>query len=251
VAAFAPADAAAFAPAAQSTTAQAGAAPVLPTGEARGVRVVRRNGAIVVVFTRRAARLYRRVAGRLVSVLCTELPDPDARGLVSVNTGGATIRAPKRRRPLRTGDGTRGLDYCEVSLPPRTVRRGSGRERVPRRVIVAVPLTQRGAVHLDERSKARRLLLLAFVVDLVRTGLGTDDYPTFTELQGFPQLTGRFRLVPLAAPTDTPPAGSIGYFSDGAEHLALVVVSASGRRLFVELAPDRVIHTNVAEYALG
>ena len=44
----------------------------LPVGEADGVRIIRVKGAIVVVFTPQAAKLYRRIAGRQVSVFCTE-----------------------------------------------------------------------------------------------------------------------------------------------------------------------------------
>ena len=40
----------------------------LPVGDAHGVRVVREKGAIVVVFTKRAAKRYQRIAGRLVEV---------------------------------------------------------------------------------------------------------------------------------------------------------------------------------------
>jgi hypothetical protein len=51
------------------------AAAQLPVGEADGVRIFRdRQGAIVVKFTPRAAKLWRRVAGRRVSVFCTDLP---------------------------------------------------------------------------------------------------------------------------------------------------------------------------------
>jgi len=46
----------------------------LPVGEADGVRVFRERGAIVVKFTPRAEKLRKRVAGRLVSVLCRDLP---------------------------------------------------------------------------------------------------------------------------------------------------------------------------------
>ena len=51
----------------------------LPVGEAKGVRVIRERGALVVVFTSRAARLYRRIAGKRVSVFCTELPKEEPR----------------------------------------------------------------------------------------------------------------------------------------------------------------------------
>jgi hypothetical protein len=62
----------AMAPAAGAETVQ------LPVGEANGVRIVRdQRGAIVVVFEPSAARLWRRVAGRRVSVFCEKGPDPD------------------------------------------------------------------------------------------------------------------------------------------------------------------------------
>ena len=105
----------------------------LPVGEADGVRIIRVKGAIVVVFTPQAAKLSRRIAGKRVSVFCTEVLE-DGYG-----SGGATQRAPARRRPIRTGDATRGLDYCRVSLPPRTIRRNGGTTRHGRRVIVSIP----------------------------------------------------------------------------------------------------------------
>jgi hypothetical protein len=52
----------------------------------------------------------------------------------------------------------------------------------------------------------------------------------------------------MASPSETPPAGSVGYYSDGGEHAAAVVVSEAGRRLFVELDAGDVLHTNVAKY---
>jgi hypothetical protein len=68
-----------------------------------------------------------------------------------------------------------------------------------------------------------------------------------------PRLTRPLKLsvVALATPSDTPAAGSIGYYSDGAQHVATVVVSASGRRLFLEADVDHVIRTNVIEYLYG
>ena len=57
-------------------------------------------------------------------------------------------------------------------------------------------------------------------------------------------------VVALSAPSDTPAAGSIGYYSDGAQHAAAVLLSAS-RRLFLEYDADEVIRTNVAKYLFG
>ena len=230
----------------------AATATTLPVGEANGVRVVRERGAIVVVFTKRAARLYRRVAGKRVNVSCTELIGGDGLGLGGTHSGEATLRASKRRRPLRTGDKTRGMDYCRVWLAARTVRRGRGRERQSRQLIVSVPLTQRGAVHLDEESKAFGLFGVLLFIALEADKRNWDDYPTPAELlEVLAEYDRRAGIVALGSPADTPPAGSIGYYSDGQRHAAVVTVSASGRRLFFEVEPDGAIHTNVAGYIYG
>jgi hypothetical protein len=78
-------------------------------------------------------------------------------------------------------------------------------------------------------------------------------YPTPAELLEYlgksaPGSLGA--VVALATPSDTPAGKAVGYFRDGAQHAATVVVSASGRRLFVELEGD-VLHTNVARYLYG
>src|SRR5262245_2242645 len=112
----------------------ASAATPLPVGSADGVKVARPHGSIHVTFGK---RLHRRLAGKVVGVYCTELPDPKDLGFVEVASGGSRYRVPKRRRTINTGDGTRGIDYCEV-WRPKTRRTG-------KRLIAAVPLTQRGA----------------------------------------------------------------------------------------------------------
>ena len=227
------------------------AATPLPVGESQGVRAYRVNGAIVVRFTERAARLYRRIAGKRVTITCTELPeDRSAVGIVGVGSGSQTFRASKRRRPFRTGDLTRGTDYCRVWLARRTVVRDGERQRLGRELIASVPLTQEGAVYLDEQEKAISLYGL-----LIYAGEQGDGkaYPTAVALlQAIRDADGLSRrIIALASPANTPPLRKIGYYSDGALHAAVVVVSASGRRLFLEVAPDDVLHTNVAGYFPG
>ncbi len=232
----------------------------LPVGKAHGVSIVREQGALVVVFTQRAAKLYKRIAGRLVDVECTDWQPRERRpraetfigphhpgGLVTGDSGGVTMRAPKHRRKLVTGDLTRGMDYCRVWLPARTVGRHDRRVRIARRLIVSVPLTQSGAVLLDEESKARQLQLLLIAAGFVAEDLGITGWPSHTQLVAQADPKKRNRLVRLASPADTPPAGTIGYFSDRHEHVAVVTLSKSGRRLFIEGAGD-VLTTNVAGY---
>ena len=226
----------------------------LPVGEADGVRIVRVRGAIVVVFEPSAARLWRRVAGRRVSVFCEKGPDPDGRGFSITEEGGTTFRAPKRGRRLRTGDLNRGMDLCEVWLERRTVTRKGERRTYGRELIVAIPLTQRGAVRLDEQARAYALLRVLNIAAVLPRREGFDRWATPEELVAYLPVLKRPRnlsVVPLASASDTPPAGSVGYYSDGAQHAAAVVISASGRRLFYEADVDDVIRSNVIGYIYG
>jgi hypothetical protein len=221
--------------------APATASAQLPVGEAHGVRVVRERGAIVVIFTERAAKLYKRIAGKLVSVSCTEITQDGA------NTGEVTMRAPLRRGKLATGDLTRGMDYCRVWRPRHTIKRHGHKVRVSREVIVSVPLTQQGAVFLDEESTTRQMLSIEFMAGVVQERLKLTGHPTYDQIvKEVPQLARV--VVALAAPGDSPPPGKVGYYSDGLEHVAVVAISASGRRLFVEVAADDVFSTNVLPY---
>jgi len=215
-----------------------------PLGEANGVRIVRERGALVVVFTQRAEKLRRKVAGKQASVHCTEFT-ADGR-----NVGGITQRAPKRGRRIETGDRTRGMDYCRVWLAARTVVRGRDRSRHGRELIVSVPLTQRGAVFLDEESKVHLIAGLLLIAGLEAEERNRTGYVTPAELLDSLPPRARSVIVGLADPSDTPPAGVVGYYSDGAQHVAAVALSSSGRRLFVEHEGD-VLHTNVARHLFG
>jgi hypothetical protein len=233
----------------------AGAAETrLPVGEADGVRVVRERGAIVFVFTQRAAKLYRRIAGRFVTVDCREERVDDVRAdtggdrvIHEGSGGGVTMRTPKRGRRLATGDRTRGMDYCRLWLRARTVRRHGKRERIGPRLIVSVPLTQTGAVFLDEQSKAHRLARVLVAAALVAEQRHLIGWATFELLRNWGFRTAGARFVRLDGPADTPPAGAVGYYSDGGDHMVVAILSASGRRLFIGYSGD-VLSTNVTEY---
>jgi hypothetical protein len=233
------------------------AADPLPVGQADGVRVERQQDAIVIVFTKRAAPLYRRIAGKRIVVDCVRMPKT-IDGVRQTSGGETAMWAPRRRRPLRPGEGSRNLDYCSVSLAARKVVRGDTTTHYARKPIVAVAITQAGAVHLDESAKASMLQALHMYAGARRRS-GETGYLTAPELLqqtgGYlwrsPYWRNRPRIVALASPDDTPPPGALGFYSDGDRHVAAVIVSASGRRLFLELAPDEVLHTNVAEYGVA
>lgn len=216
----------------------------LPVGEAEGVRIVRERGAIVVVFTQRAERLRKRVAGKPVSVHCWERR-PDG-----ISGGGITMRAPKRGRRIRTGDMTRGMDYCRLWLAARTIKRRGSTVKRGRQHLVAIPLTQEGAVFLDEQARAIALFGVLTLSGLLAEEHDRRGFLTPAELIDLVPARARTALVALETPSDTPAGDTIGYYSDGAQHAAAVAVSASGRRLFLEYEGD-VLHTNIAGYVFG
>jgi hypothetical protein len=223
----------------------------LPVGEADGVKVVSTRGGLVVLFTPSAARLWHRVAGKRVSVFCTDLPEVHSLGGDIVSSGGATFRAPKRGRRLDTGDLTGGLDYCRVWLAARTVKRHGKRVRLQREQIVAVPLTQQGAVYLDEEKRSATLMTLLTLAGIEADDRHSTSWPTADVIAGLDPNLRRwfgFGIAALASPADTPPADTVGYYSDGQQHVAVAIVSAAGRRLFIELEADDVLHTNISGY---
>lgn len=233
------------------------AVAALPVGQARGVRVEQpARGSLTVIFSERAARLYRRIAGREVRVGCWHIGSGGR-----YDGGGVPVFAPRRGRRLVTGDGVRDWDYCRVWLPARTVRRRGGTARYPRQLIVSIPLSQKGAALLDEQEKAVTLVQLL-------TAAGQEGWPHLTgpflaaadaiarsngvlRTLGSHGWPGAHPLVALAAPDQTPAPGAVGYFSDGAERAAAVALSGSGRRLFVEIGPDEELHTNLTSHLFG
>lgn len=227
------------------------AAAPLPTGQAQGVKVVWKKGGQVIVFGKRAAGLYKRIAGRQTIVACWHISDGGRDG------GDNPVRAPKRGRTLKTGDGVRDWDYCRIWLPAREVTRRDVTTHYPRRLIVSIPLSQKGAIYLDEHTKALGLRMLLIWArsgdDLPPTGPYRAPANLVDRLGGVLRVPwfwpGRHPVVALTTPEQTPPAGALGYYSDAAEHAAAVTLSASGRRLFIEFEPDDVLHTNVVDYA--
>jgi hypothetical protein len=207
----------------------------LPVGEAHGVRVVRPHGTIVVIFS---AKLHKRYAGKNLEVSCTTLLEDGA------NIGSQVLTVPRHSRKLDTGELTHPIDFCRVWRPRH--RHSS------KRVLASVPLTQKGAVFVDEESKTLHMLSWLGLAYFVEEKQKLDGNPTYDELvQGLPKRARPYlsqRIVPLAAPGDTPPRHRVGYYSDGDEHVAVAIVSASGRRLFVEYGPDGVFSTNVLGY---
>jgi hypothetical protein len=216
----------------------------LPVGEAKGVRIVRPHGSVVLIFSPSAARLRERINSRYAWISCTNLDEPFS------STGSGNLDVPRHGRRVRTGFSVEGADFCEIYLRERTIRRPHQTIHLPDRVLVSIPLTQAGAVYLDERKDARAMFVIVGVAAFVKDDEHLPGVLTYAQLvKAYPRLTGR--LVELAAPGDSPPPHRIGYFSDGQQHTVLATLSASGRRLYIEQAADEVLSTNVSKYLFG
>lgn len=186
-----------------------------------------------IVSMRFAPSLFRELAGRRVLLECTQMPAASGPGWDEESAGSESFRMPRQRRVVRRFVGS-GYDYCSL--------------RVRGRHLVTFALSERGAAQLDEQLRAITLFtVLTLAAD--RNGRFTSPEEFIPSRRG--RAAARWPIVAMASPSDTPAAGSLGYYSDGAEHVAVVVLSEAGRRLFVELNVDDVLHTNVAKYLYG
>ena len=194
-------------------------------GPDQGVTAAHGAHGIVIKFGKRAAKTYRRIAGRRIKVSC-ERVSRNADGYGYSVDGGIemTVRAPRKRGRIRTFDRSRA-DICVVRL------RKAGDE-----VVAAAPLTARGRTFLDELGIAS---LISTVLDI-----GDDDGTPAPAADVVAQGNGF--IVALDAPDATPPHGKAGYWTDGVR-VVVAGVTTAGRRLFIEVERD-VFRTNVLGY---
>jgi hypothetical protein len=199
-------------------TASAAAAAAPTPGEADGVRAVTSHGKVVFVFSRSAKKLWKRVAGREVSIDCQQTPQI-APGSPPIVSSGDTFKAPKTGMKLKSGVRAGKFDVCAILVSDRT--------------LVVIALTQQGATFVDEAQFANDMLS---VVDLADSLAAGGRWPSADQVVA--KAGGS--VVALAAPSDAPPAGKYGFYSDANQHIAVAVLSSAGRRLFFEISGDTV-----------
>jgi hypothetical protein len=192
-------------------------------GEAEGVTAVRGAHGIVLRFGPRAAKAYRRIAGRRVLVGCATVPKPSGFGISSSGGSSGVVRAPRRRGALRTGDLSRA-DYCTVKL------------RRSHDLVAWAAVTARGRTYLDEVATAG-LLELPFLI-----GDESDAPPSVARVVE----RSKGVIVALDGPDGSPPAGRIGYWTDGSRAVTAALTRA-GRRLFIDIDGD-VVRSNALPY---
>lgn len=213
------------------------AEPVLPLGtDGKGAHLdVRRGGplyrgrpVLVLTFDASAADQYRQIAGRDLEVTCVRFGRPPR---LFGASGGSGQQAPRRQRPIVVMINRR-YDLCSIG-----VRHGH-----QMRVLARIPLTAFGAQRLDEHNTA------VAVVAAVRT-LARPERPSAAT------VAATFHGVVLTAPTDMPPPGVLGVYSDGAEHVYAAEIDRAGKLLFVEQEGDvtrsNLIYDLLDEDSLG
>ena len=185
----------------------------LPVGEAGTACGVRGSAARWSSSSHTAPRKPRTIAGRVVTIDCPVLeprgrpPRAGTGGLDPISGKGAARRArndtcaearPEVRRAGPPRAGTTAWSRLRPSGATAATPQSPGR---------VVPLTQTGAVYLDEEAKARTLVEVLIGASLVGERRQLSGWPTYALLRdwGFRKLGDRF--VSLANPTDTPPAG--------------------------------------------
>jgi hypothetical protein len=197
-------------------------------GVANGVHVRTVAGGVVVYFGQHADHAFADVRGRQLRVSCTAY---SPQGSLTPTAESVTVSQPTSRnlRLIRVGLGPQvDWDICEVG------RAGSSR-------VTKVGLTASGRARIDEERLGRKLLYgFTFASDRSVDGLSMPSTAWVVAAPGS-------NLVALADADATPPAGTVGYFSDNPRHAVVATRSAAGRRLFFELDDD-VLSSNVWEY---
>jgi hypothetical protein len=218
---------------------------ILPFYDAAdGVRVVHRSsGEDVIRFDAKAAKIYKTIAGKTVTIGCGAVfTEPEGEGPLAGAGFGVRSkeRLPKRRGTVRLGI-SKAVEFCSIStkkakdealcLPP---ERGS-----KLCVRVAVAVKPAGAAYLDLRA---RTIELAFSSSMLGAALTPDfNVPGATTLEKMRSLLGP-DVVELATPEDSPAAGKLGYWTD-TKNFTLVVLLADATRRFVRVQ-DGVFSTN-------
>lgn len=215
-------------------------APLRLGTDGHGVRLVQRGTPAHLVVLLSPKR-YRAVAGKELQMVCAPVPDvtlggdlaggprhdfgdaPRPRGSV-----GAVLHPPRRHTPFVTRLSPQ-WDWCAFVV--RTVR---DRGRVTHEVgFATVPLTPAGAAFADER----RAALSVIVSDLL----------LFTRPERVKQVARWLHAVVLSSPTEAPPPGRLGLYSDHRRHVYAAQIDRAGDLLFLDHDGD-VVQTNLLRY---
>lgn len=229
--------------------APAAAAPTrLHTGSTRYVRLVHlRDRGLSIGLTAQGRKKFRRVLrGYVLDATCTTLGKSIQGTTQSTQSGGAESTFGPGGRLTYHVLLDRHADFCDIGRARQTITRRSERTTgVPGPPLDSIALTQKGAAYLDEDQVTQKIFA---TLDVAQAFAHRDPAGRFPPAQ---KIAARFRgkVIALGSPEDSPPAGGIGFYSDGANHAEAVALSALNQRLFID-SNAGVLSTNAAEHLL-
>ncbi|MDA0170359.1 hypothetical protein OJ998_14770 [Solirubrobacter taibaiensis] len=196
------------------------------------VHVGTARGEMYVRFGPKAAKLYRKLAGRTYTSGC--IADPPGGEGTSGDLPGD--RAPRKRSRLYIS-GLPGADVCFIASPMRASDDRCLFARVPDFVPGEAPQCLRAIVAMSDQGRAyvdayaRTMEIATIIFD--------EDPLSFAELQ---KDLGS-DVVALAGPDDAPPPGTVGHFDNGHTRVISALL-ADGTRKFARMDGD-VYSSNV------
>lgn len=222
----------------------------LSTGSTRYVRIVHlRHGQLSVALTaagqKRFGQLMR--GGMALDATCTTL-GPAVQGFSERSSSESSEGADgPHRRPTYHTLLDRHADFCDIGRVQLTITQNSFEaSSVSGPTLDSIALTQRGAAFLEEdRLTATGLAVLEVAIGEAQHQPDGHFLTAQQFVSGDP--LGHLRIVVLVSPSDTPPAGTVGFYSDGVNHAEVVEVSRLGQRIFID-SNDGVLSTNAAEH---
>jgi hypothetical protein len=208
-----------------------------------------RNGVAVLRFASPPGEAYRRLAGEgrhEIDVECAKVAYGAGRWESLGGSGNASVA---RRMVARIEGYVRGravsppFDYCEVGgIYGRRWTTPAGAHE-----LVEVPFTALGRRYLDERATARDLAYFVRGTKMQRLRRSIHRGEAAPSAAGIARLFGE-RVVPLASPDGSAPAGKVGVWTDG-RIIVASELAPGGRRLYVTVRGVRIGATNIRDLA--
>jgi hypothetical protein len=190
-------------------------------------------------FGAKAAKLYRTIAGKRVTVGCgTVTPEPAEGPLSSTGFGSTGVTLSKKRTRLSLMRASEDSELCVIASKRTKSDRtclplSASDEKQCARVIVA--MTDSGRAYLDEKKRAIELLVVPTIQALAT---GKDAEKVNRVLAPY--------VVSLPDPDAAPPVGKVGYWTQGADAVYAAML-ANGTRVFYGLRGG-VFSTNLKAF---
>jgi hypothetical protein len=195
----------------------------LPDATVAGVTATQSGSDVAVSFAGPDAEAaYARLAGQRTVATCSRTQVP-VLGIEIPRDVTFTVTAPAQVGTLHLNVGSGAVSTCSLGI-------------VPGAPVVQVAVGETGRAPLEDGLGAQALLIVARRASGTGSGSYLSSASTATSLSNSTAV--------LASPADTPADRSVGVYSDAKQHLAVVVRTLTGRRLYADF-DGPVLKTNL------